>query len=378
MNFVYTVTIDLYSIVLLVIMYVHGSINYENISFQHKLYIIMLNTTILMLLLDILSRFEGRPDTIYMIINHIGNFAIFLLNPVLPLLWLIYVYSNIFKGERKIKRLFLILLPIFVFNTAMVILTQFYGWYYYIDSNNIYHRGSLFLIASSISAVLVLISFIMLIQNRKNIKRKLYLSLIFVAVPPFLCVILQMIFYSVSIMLNSVALSLFVLSLNIQNHDIYTDYLTEINNRKKLDSYLNKKINASTEEKTFSEIMMDLNYFKSINDKYGHDEGDRALKIFTKLLVSSIKSSDFIARYGGDEFCVVLDTSDKKELQETINRINKSIEDYNKFSMQPYKIEISMGYAIYDYKLQMKLDEFQKMVDVLLYENKQNGKDDLS
>lgn len=69
-------------------------------------------------------------------------------------------------------------------------------------------------------------------------------------------------------MLNGVVLSSLIVFLNIQNQNMHIDYLTVVNNRKKLEIYLKEKISTITENKTFSAIMIDLNDFKSINDTF--------------------------------------------------------------------------------------------------------------
>lgn len=176
-------------------------------------------------------------------------------------------------------------------------------------------------------------------------------------------------------MLNGVVLSILIVFLNIQNHSIYTDYLTGVNNRNKLDIYLKEKISASNKNKTFSAIMIDLNDFKCINDTYGHDIGDDALQISAKLLNSCIRVKDLIARFGGDEFCIVLDTSDIVDLESIVSRMKSSFEKYNEFSDKPYKLGFSCGYAVYDYDSNMNVEEFQKHIDKLMYENKQVEKE---
>lgn len=150
-----------------------------------------------------------------------------------------------------------------------------------------------------------------------------------------------------------------------------TDYLTGANNRKKLDTYLEEKVDSSTKSKTFSAIMIDLDDFKYINDNFGHDIGDVALQVAVKILNGCVRTNDFIARYGGDEFCIVLDTYKKEELETIVNRIKMAVELFNESNNQPYKIVFSMGYAVYDYHTQMKAEEFQKYIDVLMYEDKQ-------
>jgi diguanylate cyclase (GGDEF)-like protein len=256
----------------------------------------------------------------------------------------------------------------------MLIFSWYFRWLYYIDVNNVYHRGPLYLVPVFITIGLIFIAAFITIKKRKNIERKSFISLVFFSVPPLICIILQIIFYGMSLILNSVVLSLFVVFLNIQNHNIYTDYLTGVYNRKKLDLYLKEKVDASTENKSFSAISIDLNDFKSINDNFGHDIGDNALTTSAELLKSCIRSNDFIARYGGDEFCIVLGISSRIDLERLICRINNSVNEYNENSNMPYKLGFSMGYAVYDYNSHMKMEEFIKEIDRLMYENKNANK----
>lgn len=364
--------INVYSIILLVFIYHQSMKNTEKESVQYKIYMKILLITILMLVIDIFSRFDGKTDTIYPIINNIGNFLMFLLSPILPSLWLLYVHYQVYKKYTK-KVIYLILILNSV-NAVILVLTQFFGFYYYIDSDNIYHRGPLFLLAASFTVVLLLVAFVIIVANREKIEEKYYFSLAFFAFPPFVCIILQIAFYGISLMLNSVVLSLFIVLLNIQNENMDTDFLTGVKNRKKLEIYLKEKVSTSTKDKTFSAIMIDIDDFKAINDIYGHDMGDNALQTSAKLLGSCIRSNDFIARYGGDEFCIVLDVWNSDELEDVISRINDCIENYNESSVQPYKLSFSMGYAMYHYQSHMKVEEFQKQIDALMYEKKQAKK----
>ncbi|MBU3193077.1 GGDEF domain-containing protein [Clostridium algidicarnis] len=375
MNLVSNLVINIYSITLLVVILCHSLKNNEKQSRQYKIFIMMLQITILMLILDILSRFDGKPNTVYTIINHVGNFLISLASPILASLWLLYVDSQIFHEHKRTSRISYLILGINVGNVIMVVLTQFFGWFYYIDSNNIYHRGPLFLLSASITVALIALAFVLITVNQKNIEKKYYFSLVFFAVPPLICIILQVVFYGISLMLNSVVLSLLIVFLNIQNQSMHIDYLTGINNRKRLEAYLKQKVSTSNENKTFSAIMMDLDDFKSINDTFGHDVGDDALKLTAKLLKNCTRSKDFIARFGGDEFCIVLDISNKNELDCAIRRINDCTKKYNESSGKPYKISFSMGYAVYDYNSRMSVEEFQKQIDILMYENKRINKE---
>jgi diguanylate cyclase (GGDEF)-like protein len=152
------------------------------------------------------------------------------------------------------------------------------------------------------------------------------------------------------------------------------DYLTGVNNRKKLETYLKKKVSTSNENRAFSAIMIDLNNFKYINDTFGHNIGDVALQVTAELLKNCLRSNDFIARFGGDEFCIVIDSSDRAELEIIVKRINNCIEKYNESSEQPFKLGLSLGYEVYDYHSNMSAEDFQNHIDSLMYKNKRENR----
>ena len=370
MNIVSNIIINVYAMAVLLIIYIQYVKKQEKEFLQYKIYVIMLKMTIFLLVIDVLSRLNGSPNTIYVYINHISNFIIYALNLVIPSLWIVYVHDQVLQEEKHTKRLIFSLVLLNVINIVVVIFSQFFGWFYYIDAENIYHRSPFFLIPVAMIAFLIVTAFIIVAKNKNKIERKNYASLIFFAIPPLAGVLLQAVFYGFSLMLNSLTISMLVVFVNMQNHNMYTDYLTGVNNRKKLDLYLRGKINSSIENRTFSAIMIDVNDFKMINDTFGHDAGDDALKICVKLLDSCIEEGDFIARFGGDEFCVILNTFDESLLKETVYRIKNCFDKYNQSIIHPYKLEISIGYAVYDYESLMKIEDFQKKLDVLMYKNK--------
>jgi len=173
-----------------------------------------------------------------------------------------------------------------------------------------------------------------------------------------------------SFVLTSAVVSFLIVLLNIQDQDIYTDYLTGINNRKKFDLYLQQKIDSSREGKTFSAIMLDLNGFKPINDVLGHDIGDEALRTVTKLFCSCIGETDFIARIGGDEFCILSDIANEPELAQLAEKINGCLAEFNDTNARPYKLSVSMGCAVYNQEAGMTLVDFKRHIDSLMYLSK--------
>lgn len=255
-------------------------------------------------------------------------------------------------------------------HAILVLLTPLTGWLYHIDSDNIYHRGPLFWLSVLVTGLLLLASLELLIVHRQRIGRKNFYTLVLFLLPPIAAIVLQVAFYGMSFVLTSVVVSFLIVLLNIQDQDIYTDYLTGINNRKKFDLYLQQKIDSSREGKTFSAIMLDLNGFKPINDVLGHDIGDEALRTVTKLFCSCIGETDFIARIGGDEFCIISDIANEPELAQLAEKINGCLAEFNDTNARPYKLSVSMGCAVYNQEAGMTLVDFKRHIDSLMYLSK--------
>jgi diguanylate cyclase (GGDEF)-like protein len=130
----------------------------------------------------------------------------------------------------------------------------------------------------------------------------------------------------------------------------YTDTTTGLANRRALDEHLESEIiNARRTSSPFAAIMMDLDGFKSVNDTYGHEVGDQVLRAVFNVISFGLRSSDFIARYGGDELTLILAKSD---LQAAKLVTGKILENLARFSFKApdgkaIKMGISGGIAIY-------------------------------
>lgn len=374
MNFTSNLIIDLYSAVILICIYIHTDKDAEKNLLQHKLYRQMLQLTVLMLILDIFSRFDGNPTTIYFPINYIGNFLIFLVSPCMTSLWLFYCDFQVFHEEKRVKRLLSPLLAVNLVNAVLLIVSLFCGWFYYIDSNNIYHRGPLYWVPVSITIALTLASFILVATHHEKIGKKHFLALAFFPIPPVVGIILQLIFYGTPFILIGLTVSLLIVFLNIQNRSMNIDYLTGAYNRRGLEIHMREQVNASSEDKTFSAIWIDLDNFKSINDTFGHNTGDQVLETVVQLLRSCFRPTDFIARFGGDEFCIILNISNSEDLEAAVARIKDCVRNYNSRTLHTYKLSLSIGAAVYDYGFHLRVEEFQKQIDELMYQDKQAKK----
>jgi len=144
-----------------------------------------------------------------------------------------------------------------------------------------------------------------------------------------------------------------LLSLSLKNAQEYhrlresavTDSLTGIYNRKGLDDFLKREYQrARRHDKPLSFVMIDLDAFKAINDKLGHQAGDHVLQEFAKCLKSIIRKSDVIFRYGGDEFAVLLPETEMRDAEILMNRmVNKLSRNVFKWNLEKFNVKISYG-----------------------------------
>jgi len=126
-----------------------------------------------------------------------------------------------------------------------------------------------------------------------------------------------------------------------------TDTLTEINNRRHFSDMLNKKIrNCESAKTSFYLVIFDVDHFKEINDSYGHTLGDRVLVKVVEVVKNNIRSSDFVGRYGGDEFIICLDFPNKEGI---LNRLTKIRDGVKALSLthdgKEVHISVSIGAA---------------------------------
>ncbi|MDW7739796.1 MAG: diguanylate cyclase [Bacillota bacterium] len=128
------------------------------------------------------------------------------------------------------------------------------------------------------------------------------------------------------------------------------DQLTGVYNRTFFEKEMKKQIEAGDYPLTL--LSCDLDGLKIINDEQGHAAGDELLKDCTRVLQSSLRNSDFLARIGGDEFAIILPATDEKAAQKILDRINNSIDRHNLEKQN--KISISIGTAtIHDKSLKL-------------------------
>jgi diguanylate cyclase (GGDEF)-like protein len=130
-----------------------------------------------------------------------------------------------------------------------------------------------------------------------------------------------------------------------------TDPMTGLPNARSLQIQFDKEVaRASRKETGFHLLMLDLDGFKAVNDTFGHKAGDKLLKEVSKVMREQLRDYDFLARYAGDEFVIIVPESERKDVQELCRRIERAVYDFTlpidggeRFA----RVGISLGAACY-------------------------------
>ncbi len=154
----------------------------------------------------------------------------------------------------------------------------------------------------------------------------------------------------------------------------HNDFLTGLSNRHSFFEEMNQYYKMAKEKsESFAVAMVDVDNFKNINDSLGHDVGDMVLVELAKVLKNNLKGSDIVARFGGEEFCIVLKNIEQKKALEYFIKLKGSIAAMaiRTKETKAFNVTVSIGVAFNDAS---SLDEILKQADMALYQAKKNGK----
>lgn len=160
-----------------------------------------------------------------------------------------------------------------------------------------------------------------------------------------------------------------------EHFDIRThlDSLTGLLQRRYLEDHLKGVLKSRVGNYPISFMMIDMDNFKGINDKYGHLVGDDALRIVCSKIKEVIGDKGVAFRYGGDEFCVVLECQDSDEVEYFAQRIKALIEKYN-FSVPGGQIHLTVSLGVATLRRPSHYNELIKRADDMLLKSKREGK----
>lgn len=306
----------------------------------------------------------GSSNIVIKVLVFLSGSGLFLGNVMIGYLWakFIMVHMNIPFSDirRNIYR------TIGLISIVLLVINIFYPLVFSVSDGR-YQRGFAYIIFLIFAAFYILDSLYLYVKRvKKNGSLKLFPVHIFL-IPVILGVVIQTFFVEIAITWTSIAISVAGIMTALKNEIIFTDCLTGLYNRVYLE-FLHKRA-CNKKDCWVSGIMIDLNGFKQINDNYGHAEGDLALCIVADLLRKSFSEYGVVTRYAGDEFVIMLNTTDDQLIQKIIKSAKKNFVTENEKSDKPYQLSASMGYAITNLSNET-IDDFMNRIDEQMYQDK--------
>ncbi len=155
-----------------------------------------------------------------------------------------------------------------------------------------------------------------------------------------------------------------------------TDSLTGLYNRRYMKNHLDALLQrANMDYKPVSVLIMDIDYFKNVNDSYGHDVGDDVIKGFASRIGKSVRGVDLACRYGGEEFVVVMPDTDLAVASSVSERLRRQIADQTfKDAKGTYELAITCSIGVTVSREQEDSDSLLKRADEALYAAKRDGR----
>lgn len=306
-------------------------------------------------------------NALYYIQAGIGGFA-----------WLIYsesMQASPIAADRKKRFLAAIPLGLLV---VLTVASYWNGWIFFIDENNNYHRGVLHFFQLAVTYGYTMFTagkaFVLALRKENMVNRTKYLTLASYVVCPLIFGTAQILFPGQPLLCMGITLSFLNVYFTLQQQLVSVDPLTQLNNRNQLMRTLDSRIAHFDGRTELYLLIMDVDLFKKINDKYGHVEGDAAIvRVADALKYACAEKNHFVCRYGGDEFILCCEVESEAEVRQLCRDIQERVTAAGKAAKARYELTLSIGFSKYTTRTE-SIQEWIEQADSLLYKIKREKK----
>ncbi|MFH1511963.1 MAG: diguanylate cyclase [Bacillota bacterium] len=354
--------------------------HHENKTQKYSFFQYMVISNMLLLVFDSITWLAAdHPDPAYRIINVAASALYYICTPLPSYFFIRFadVVLNIGAETRnRLNRWYLVPVALHMILAAA---SPFTGWYFRIDAANAYTRGSILAVSFALSFVLMFAAFgkvlYRYLQVRRENKAKVrnvreYGWMLKFTFIPLLGGVIQVLFNNVTYVWSVTVIALLILYINYQNAEITTDTLTGLYNRRQAFGYFDRFAREyGRDDVNIAVIMLDINNFKSINDRFGHSTGDEAIIAVARALEAEFRWDDYICRFGGDEFLVITKHGDVTNLKSALQRVNDRLKTMRQTGCLPVELSVSAGYSLYS-KKNNTLDSLFQKADAMMFEQK--------
>ena len=295
----------------------------------------------------------------------------------IPPLWLIYCDDRLQFDPKKKRRRTILYLLFAAVNLLSLIVHAAGVPIFRITEDNAYLRGPLYPVHVILSLACIILSFALIFNRCRGlspIQRQEYLALSMFLPPILIAFLIQIIYKGGSFLPICLSISAILSFLAEQEHLLRVDLMTGTRNRFSFEPQVTWLLTHVPYNHTLFCLMIDADKFKSINDRFGHSEGDRAVCSIANALSATCDRNDMICRFGGDEFMVVGQRFTEENVKQLVRDIHTAVQTVQAEEGLPYRLSVSIGVAVFDPGFSGTPDELLRIADTDMYKKKAEKK----
>lgn len=333
--------------------------------------------------------FRGQSGELAYYMVRISNFMVFFSNYIYMSVMSVFLWQLMSELDEKMPKRIYIIMAFSVLGIVLLVVSQFTGWFYTFDESNRYCRSDGYFVSQLIAVAGIALNLSVFVQYRKRLEKSIFYAIVSYFVLPVIATIITLFHYGLSLQNFATVISTQIMfamdmidassRLNKSqaayaraSYAAHHDSMTGICNKTWGMTQIRGYIENMDEMDKASLCFIDIDDFKSINDRYGHITGDFWIKEIAALLYSTCRKDDIICRFGGDEYLVLLkDVADTDALRSRVMQLNEHLK--LKSIEQGQDVHCSVGICMINGNGH-SIDEGIELADAALYEVKRGGK----
>ncbi len=293
---------------------------------------------------------------------------------VVSFMWFLFAESEQETRTASTKTGLIISIIPFVIGVSIIAGSYWENWVFCINDEGVYERGPLYIVHIGICFFYILLTslkaFIRSFYKKNYVNRAKYRTLASFCIFPLISGVFQVLLVGSPMLSVGVTFAALQVYVSTREQLISVDPLTKLNNRAEMVRFLDNKMRNRSANKDLYLFIMDIDYFKKINDKFGHIEGDTAITMAADALRNAVKKTGFfVCRYGGDEFVIVGEAKTDFNPGEFCELINEKLNEETQKYGKEYTLHMSIGYFKHTPEIK-NIAEFVSSADKYLYKRK--------
>lgn len=270
---------------------------------------------------------------------YLTNTWLFASNSLCAFSWFVFLKEH-FKFELSATQRWYLLFTMLTI-LILLIFNFFYPILFSVTTQNQYSRRFGYWIFIAVNYGIIINSLILYFKNYRKDGFIRFFPIGLYVIPIVVATVAQSLFYGISLMAPSFAIAIAGAFTSLQNEQGFRDSLTGLFNRSFLDYAL---MLYSQKGKKASGVMISLRHFEKINEEYGHDIGDQALRKTAEILHESVGRWGSILRYSGDEFIIMFDSQFDEHIANCLEKLKMNFDKFNRTRIEPYRLTPAIGF----------------------------------